>query len=59
MKSNYNPHRYPFPERRRFSQDRETLVLGLEEEVPTPTPMIVVDEEKEELKARINRLWET
>ena len=53
---------FPNTERRRLSQDRATHVLGLEEvqpEVPIPPPTIVVDEEKEELKARIRELEQT
>lgn len=52
---------FPNTERRRLSHDRVTHVVGLDEvqaEVPT-VPIVVVDEEKEELKARIRELEHT
>ena len=53
---------FPNTEKRRLSQDRATHVVGLEEvqaEVSTPTMAMDVDEEKEELKARIRELEQT
>ena len=51
---------FPNTERRRLSQDRATHIVGLEEvAVEVPTPIVVVDEEKEELRARIRDLEQT
>ena len=53
---------FPDTVKRRSFQDRATHVHGLEEvkaAIPIPTPTSVVDEEKEELKARIRDLEQT